>query len=195
MMYLERLGLWSGHRTSLFSSFTTFRTSVAKGGVGMMELTATHLKGSGSFLCRTLSFEQCTFEIVEETLSPNKTTIYDTAAILWQELWGHLQEGFENKTIAPDWSIASDQMNNNSDNNDDVDGVDYVDENDAGRNPRVFRHRTYYGTFFWGAHQRFFRSLLMSLKTDKLIELANNALNDDKFVVIGLQTTGEAEST
>ena len=35
----------------------------------------------------------------------------------------------------------------------------------------------------------------MSLKTDKLIELANNALNDDKCVVIGLQTTGEAEST
>ena len=48
---------------------------------------------------------------------------------------------------------------------------------------------------FWGAHQRFFRQLCMSMKVDRTVQLAQEALQNTKTkqcVVIGLQSTGEA---
>jgi len=45
---------------------------------------------------------------------------------------------------------------------------------------------------YWGAHQRFFKQLLMSFKVPKLLDEATRALNENCCVVIGLQTTGEA---
>lgn len=47
---------------------------------------------------------------------------------------------------------------------------------------------------FWGAHQRFFRSLCIASKVDKAISLAKQALRDGLCVVIGLQSTGEARA-
>jgi hypothetical protein len=46
--------------------------------------------------------------------------------------------------------------------------------------------------YYWGAHQRFFRSLCISLKVDHAIKLANESLAANHSVVIGLQSTGEA---
>tara|TARA_A100001015_G_scaffold166044_1_gene184564 strand:+ start:2171 stop:3766 length:1596 start_codon:yes stop_codon:yes gene_type:complete len=203
-MYLERLGLWSGHSSSLFKDFASFYDSVEKGGVGMMELTATHLKSSGSFLCRTLSFEHCTFEVVEEILDKRKTAIYDTAAVLWQELWSHFHKRYDAGTMAPKWRI-SDECDDNFptacmfDNDDDDDDLNpygmMLPENFRGVNEYGYRNKQYYKTFFWGAHQRFFRGLLMALKSERLISLAKEALSQGNCVVIGLQTTGEAESS
>ena len=45
---------------------------------------------------------------------------------------------------------------------------------------------------FWGCHQRFFRSLCMAMKVPELVKMAKGALADNKCVVVGLQTTGEA---
>ena len=45
---------------------------------------------------------------------------------------------------------------------------------------------------FWGAHQRFFKQLLMSMKVPTVVSLAHEARQAGKCVVIGLQTTGEA---
>lgn len=47
---------------------------------------------------------------------------------------------------------------------------------------------------FWGAHQKFFKYLCIGAKVPLVIEIANQALNDGKCVVIGLQSTGEAKT-
>ena len=47
-------------------------------------------------------------------------------------------------------------------------------------------------TNFWAAHQRFFRSLCMSMKIPTLVEIARKAIDGGQCVVIGLQSTGEA---
>lgn len=46
---------------------------------------------------------------------------------------------------------------------------------------------------FWGAHQRFFRQMLLSAKVPLLAQMANDAVEKKNMcVVIGLQSTGEA---
>lgn len=46
--------------------------------------------------------------------------------------------------------------------------------------------------YYWGAHQRFFRSLCISLKVNHAIKLATESLKAKHSVIIGLQSTGEA---
>lgn len=47
-------------------------------------------------------------------------------------------------------------------------------------------------SFLLDEHQRFFRSLCISLKVPHTIKLAKSSLTDGKAVVIGLQSTGES---
>ncbi|XP_035301337.1 protein strawberry notch homolog 2 isoform X1 [Cricetulus griseus] len=47
---------------------------------------------------------------------------------------------------------------------------------------------------FWSAHQRFFKYLCIAAKVQRLVELAKQELSQDKCVVIGLQSTGEART-
>lgn len=47
---------------------------------------------------------------------------------------------------------------------------------------------------FWSSHQRFFKYLCMACKVPRVVELAQRALIDNKCVVIGLQSTGEART-
>lgn len=47
---------------------------------------------------------------------------------------------------------------------------------------------------YWSSHQRFFRHMCMSAKVPSTVKLANQALMEDKCVVIGLQSTGEART-
>ena len=47
-------------------------------------------------------------------------------------------------------------------------------------------------THYWGSHQRFFRQLCMAVKVPAVVKVAQQALADNKCVVIGLQTTGES---
>ncbi|XP_047130991.1 uncharacterized protein LOC100210324 isoform X1 [Hydra vulgaris] len=53
----------------------------------------------------------------------------------------------------------------------------------------IFNSRIW--TLYWGSHQRFFKQLCMSMKTQEIIKLSKQALQDGYSVVIGLQTTGE----
>eukprot|EP00898_Chlorokybus_atmophyticus_P004114 jgi/Chlat1/4703/Chrsp3S00444 len=48
--------------------------------------------------------------------------------------------------------------------------------------------------YFWATHQRFFRHLCIAAKVPAVVELAQQALKDNKCVVIGLQSTGEART-
>ncbi|KAH7536674.1 hypothetical protein FEM48_Zijuj03G0009500 [Ziziphus jujuba var. spinosa] len=47
---------------------------------------------------------------------------------------------------------------------------------------------------YWASHQRFFRHMCMSAKVPAVVRLAKQALSNDKCVVIGLQSTGEART-
>lgn len=47
---------------------------------------------------------------------------------------------------------------------------------------------------YWANHQRFFRYVCMSAKVPAVVNLAKQALMDNKCVVIGLQSTGEART-
>lgn len=47
---------------------------------------------------------------------------------------------------------------------------------------------------YWASHQRFFRHVCMSAKVPAAVRLARQALQEDKCVVIGLQSTGEART-
>ncbi|KAL2473580.1 RING/FYVE/PHD zinc finger superfamily protein [Forsythia ovata] len=47
---------------------------------------------------------------------------------------------------------------------------------------------------FWANHQRFFRHMCMSAKVPAVVNLSKQALMENKCVVIGLQSTGEART-
>lgn len=47
---------------------------------------------------------------------------------------------------------------------------------------------------FWAAHQRFFKYLCISSKVPLTLTLASEAIKDNRCVVIGLQSTGEART-
>ncbi|CAL5014965.1 unnamed protein product [Urochloa decumbens] len=47
---------------------------------------------------------------------------------------------------------------------------------------------------YWASHQRFFRHMCMSAKVPAVVKIAKQALAENKCVVIGLQSTGEART-
>ncbi|CAL5069870.1 unnamed protein product [Urochloa decumbens] len=47
---------------------------------------------------------------------------------------------------------------------------------------------------YWASHQRFFRHMCMSAKVPAVVRIAKQALAENKCVVIGLQSTGEART-
>lgn len=47
---------------------------------------------------------------------------------------------------------------------------------------------------FWSSHQRFFKYMCIACKVPHVVSLAQKALIDNKCVVIGLQSTGEART-
>ncbi|KAL5214680.1 hypothetical protein ABZP36_003832 [Zizania latifolia] len=47
---------------------------------------------------------------------------------------------------------------------------------------------------YWASHQRFFRHMCMSAKVPAVVRLSKEALAENKCVVVGLQSTGEART-
>ena len=96
MGYMSRLGLW-GQGTS-FSNFPEFLDAVEKGGIGMSELVAMHLRRTGTYLCRTLSFATCCFETIETGTTTSESSentfdfqdVFDKATSLWQAMYREL---------------------------------------------------------------------------------------------------------
>ncbi|KAL6843730.1 hypothetical protein ACP4OV_026301 [Aristida adscensionis] len=60
-------------------------------------------------------------------------------------------------------------------------------EEEKGSSSQIWR-------LYWASHQRFFRHMCMSAKVPAVVRLAKEALADNKCVVIGLQSTGEART-
>jgi hypothetical protein len=49
-----------------------------------------HLKRQGQFICRTLSYHGCAFQVDEQALGPEALRVYDAAAELWIRLYKEL---------------------------------------------------------------------------------------------------------
>lgn len=87
LQIFRRLGLW-GARTAFDDQFDFVR-SISRGGCGAMELVAMHMKASGQYLGRVLSFKGATFEICKEDLADDFVQMYNHAS----EIWGRILEG------------------------------------------------------------------------------------------------------
>lgn len=170
MAYMTRLGLW-GTGTSFPLGFREYLGTIERGGLGMMELVAMHLKRSGVYHCRALSFKGTEFEIVENDASDAEVSMYNMAADLWQLMFFEVIR-VKRRLLQP------------------------PKEGDIGRTDKQISEDKQavkkMMTYFWGAHQRFFRSLCISLKVKRAIEMTKHHLAEGKSVIIGLQGTGEA---
>lgn len=47
---------------------------------------------------------------------------------------------------------------------------------------------------YWTAHQRYFKYMCIASKVDHAVEVARQAIANGKCVVIGLQSTGQAQA-
>lgn len=84
MAFMERLGLWGPGTT--FLTFEIFLDSLAKRGLGALEMLSMEMKGTGMYVSRGLSYKEAEFVTVEATLSKQQMKIYDQAVNLWKEL-------------------------------------------------------------------------------------------------------------
>ncbi|KAG8046760.1 hypothetical protein GUJ93_ZPchr0008g14114 [Zizania palustris] len=153
--YMVRLGLW-GDGTS-FLNFQKFLGALEKGGVGALELVAMDMKTRGMYVCRTLSYKDVAFAVVEAPLEERMTNMYRKAAEFWAELRVEL-----------------------------LSAIEYYAE-DKANSSQIWR-------LYWASHQRFFRHMCMSAKVPAVVRLVKEAIAEEKCVVIGLQSTGEART-
>jgi len=220
---MPRLGLW-GAGTAFPRGLNELLAEVALGGVGMLELVAMHLKASGSFLCRTLSFQACSFALVDSAKyaalrDPARELAYDLLADLWCELFRELNEALDCNEVGTysSASMSAEQFEGEDDSAEAAAQAPSIFANNSKRSqaaqaaaaaaaaaaqadPSVrlaeqkkLRQRVL--TYFWGAHQRCFRSMCVALKVPAAVALAEAALAEGKCCVIGLQSTGDARAT
>jgi len=159
LLYASRLGLW-GTGTSFADPFE-FATEIKAGGPSAMELLAMQMKQSGKYLARSLSFKGATFEVVDVPLTKKFEDMYDASVALWTDLIQAFEKGFKMHIF--DHGVHDAKAVKNA-----VGGV-------RGQ--------------IWSAHQRFFGQMLMAAKVDETVRMAQEAVEDGKCVVIGIQVS------
>lgn len=158
LAYMTRLGHFGWANTQ------DMLKKLESAGLGALEMFACGLKATGSYLCRTLSYEKAEFELVNCPLSDELKLMYDRSTAFWS-------------MIKKVYAAAEKLRGRGSEL--------WVDQN-AKKNAAM-------GRLFWATHQRFFRQMLLCCKVPHLAELARRAvLQENLAVVIGLQSTGEA---
>lgn len=162
----EQLGYMSRLGSFEYDAMPDFLRSIASKGTGALELWAMGMKASGAYLCRTLSYEGAEFAISQVPLGKKETEQYDRACEFWALLYSLLFKSRLGFRGAP------------------------TKLTDAQK--RQLKETQMRYTLFWGAHMRFFRSMLMAGKVEATAAKATAAVADGMSVVIGLQSTGEA---
>ena len=136
-------------------------------GLGALEMFACGLKATGSYLCRTLSYEQAEFELVDCPISEELKMMYNRSTELWA-LFKKVDEAISKLRG--------------------MGGEEWVSNNE--KSAKVLNR------LFWATHQRFYRQMLLCAKVPELAKLARKAVTQENLaVVIGLQSTGEASLT
>eukprot|EP00984_Skeletonema_dohrnii_P005973 scaffold2118_cov125-Skeletonema_dohrnii-CCMP3373.AAC.2 len=183
--FMSRLGLW-GYGTEHPMGFSQFLKGIKRLGTGAMELHAMHLKSAGAIVARTLSYEACEFELIEDVSDDSVRKIYNDAANLWIDLQSHLadrcarleKEGDVQKKINATLEkqggqglLSEEQLFYQGLNEDSDSEGEEEDEDDPlviQRNlRRKFRNRkpSRLKGLFWSSHQRFFRTLCIASKS------------------------------
>jgi hypothetical protein len=99
---------------------------------------------------------RCTFEIIKDAVAPDLVAVYNKSALLWQKLFIELDTG--------------------------IDSGKYVFTEESEEDNKTSKLSVMKN--FWGAHQRFFRSLVVSLKVPCAVALTKvtSAAANYKFV-------------
>lgn len=191
------------------------------GNMAGLELVAMDMKAQGMYVCRTLSFASAEFETLSIELEEPIASQYKEASKAWNEIYREFMYAEEKFQEAAGLKENADSMarvlNNSTDDDDDDDGVDDngkatgVDNTGSGAVSTVTggpsgrtgrgggssqfgNSNTMMWRSFWSAHQRFFRHMCIAAKVPAAVRMAQQVLLDDKCVVIGLQSTGEART-
>ena len=131
--------------------------------LGACELAAMSMKATGSYLSRTLSYKDAEFGLVKAMVTDQMVIMYDRAVMMWDMLW---------RVVNTVQSMEASNMR-----------LMGLKGKGTGR---------FLKSQFWGAHQRFFKQMLMAAKIPACSSIALEELAKGNCVVIGLQTTGEA---
>ncbi|PKU73497.1 hypothetical protein MA16_Dca008061 [Dendrobium catenatum] len=222
MGYMVRLGLWGDG--TCFPRFHDFLGALDKGGVGALELVAMDMKASfflwiylprfaaavdSSVLCpftavispffsrgMTLAgpdfwlLVSCAWLIGTVASSLRNVVTLGISASCWL-FWWHLLEEF-GRTLEPLCSGGPLDMYKKA--------AEFWAElrvellSASAFLPDEKPNSSQLWRLYWASHQRFFRHMCMSAKVPAAVRLAKQALAENKCVVIGLQSTGEART-
>ncbi|TDR30439.1 strawberry notch family protein [Aquamicrobium defluvii] len=161
LAYAQRLGLWGGEDFP-FSTRAEFVEAIEAGGVAAMEVLARDLRALGLYTARSLSFDGVEYELVEHSLTPEQTRIYDAYAGAFAVIHNNLDAAMEAANITGSAGTLNKQAKS------------------AARSA------------FESAKQRFFGHLLTSMKTPTLIRSIDADLEAGHAAVIQIVSTGEA---
>jgi predicted RNA methylase len=93
LAYAERLGLWG--KGTPFAEKSDFINEVKSRGMAAMELVAQELKSRGLYISRSISYHDVTFSEIEHQITPEQSTMYDTAANAWQLILKNMEAALE----------------------------------------------------------------------------------------------------
>ena len=90
LAYATRLGLWG--KGTAFANVQEFVDKIGSSGLAAMELVSRDMKASGSYLARSISYDDVKYETLEHKLTRSQRTIYDTMSEAWQVVLQNVNE-------------------------------------------------------------------------------------------------------
>ncbi|WP_430912249.1 strawberry notch-like NTP hydrolase domain-containing protein [Methylobacterium sp. sgz302541] len=161
LAYAHRLGLWGGGAFP-FPTRSDFVSAMQQGGLAAMEVLARDLKALGLYTARSLSYAGVEVEMLDHTLTPEQTAIYDAYADAFQVIHTNLDAALKASGVTG----ASGTLNRAA--------------KSAARSA------------FESSKQRFFNYLLTAMKCPSLIAAIEAGIADGHAAVVQIVSTGEA---
>jgi hypothetical protein len=176
-----RIGWWgTGQGEEICTPFATFSefaeqisgsassstNDMSAAAMGRMEMAAREL-AKETMLSRTLALENAAFEVISVNVGENHQRMYDRATSFWTKLIKFFDATFATMK-AFDFDL----------------GGAVVDQARTKKSMRVLTMQ------MWGAHQKFFKSLMVSTKIPYLIQRAKDLNASGKAVVLAMWSTG-----
>ena len=151
------------------------------------ELFLLELKEKGALVARQLSLDRIEFGVERVSLEQRHARMYRLCTEMWRDLRraGLGAAAASASASASATAVAVAMATSRAETFDAAEVV--ASDHDEGEGEGKGKDAD--DPYYWGAHQRFFRQLLTSLKVERVCELAEEALEQNKSVVVGLQST------
>lgn len=162
LAYADRLGLWG--RGTAFANKADFISQIHNGGIAAMELVARDMKAMGSYIARSLSYDDVRYDRIEHTLTPQQRQNYDALAEAWQMTLHNFEAALV--TTAPKDSMGNPKVS-------------------GGAKAAAL-------SAYWGAHQRFFNQIITAMQMPSVIRSVERDLAEKRQAVLQLVNTNEA---